>query len=60
MSMLKGTIKLAGVSRLTVKPAPRGEFGANYAVIRFGGASAYHFEIRTICDKILLVGGAEG
>ena len=30
------------------KSAKRGEVGANYA------------EIRTICDKILLVGGAEG
>ena len=30
------------------KSAKRGEVGANYV------------EIRTICDKILLVGGAEG
>ena len=44
------------------KSAKRGEVGANYMgkSAKRGEVGANNVELRTICDKILLVGGAEG
>ena len=55
-SVLKGTTKLAGISRLTEKSATQGDFDVDYDLIRFGVASAYHLETLTIWDKISPVG----